>query len=297
MNHIRRILTPAFVCLIISFSASPVPAQASHKPRTAEHRVPSTGPLADRIQAILADPALSHAQFGISVTTLDGEMLYGLNDTRLFSPASDAKLATTAAAFALLPVDTLTWTTFVVGDGNVDSGGTLKGDIVLLGVGDPTMSARHYPYVEPGTEPPASTAESKPTSAPKTAMAVLDLLAEQVEQAGVRTVDGDVVGDDSFFLSEPYPLGWSWDQLQWSYGAPVSALTFNDNSDQLNIAADSSNPGTSQAEWTPDVDYYTVDNRMTCRTRPDGTSRSRAAARVHAGARMARLPRAGFTST
>ena len=159
-------------------------------------------------------------------------------------------------------MDTLTWTTFVAADGDIDASGTLHGNLVLLGVGDPTISARHYPYVEPGTTAPAAQ-ESLPGSAPKSAMDVLGLIAEQVLQTGVRTVDGDVIGDDTFFVSEPYALGWSWDALQWNYGAPVSALTFNDNTDELDITADPATAGATQAEWTPDVDYYTTDNSMT----------------------------------
>jgi D-alanyl-D-alanine carboxypeptidase/D-alanyl-D-alanine-endopeptidase (penicillin-binding protein 4) len=51
--------------------------------------------------------------------------------------------------------------------------------------------------------------------------------------------------------------------LQWSYGAPVSALTFSENSLDLSVTADPAVPGATKAEWTPNVDYYTLDNAMT----------------------------------
>ena len=133
--------------------------------------------------------------------------------------------------------------------GVLDSEGILHGDLTIVGSGDPTLSARHYPYKPPTpARPPAP--ETAPSSAapsstqpapaepeaPLSPLSSLDLLAQQVEQAGVRTVEGNIVGDDSFFLYEPYGKAWAWDDLQWAYGAPISALSFNENAIGLAIS-------------------------------------------------------------
>ena len=172
----------------------------------APHKAARKVPLPQAVAHILADPGVSQAHWGISVVAVSGSPIYKLNDGQYFNPASNAKLLTTAAAYALLPSG-LTFTTVVSSSVPVGSGGEVRGDVTIFGVGDANISARTVPFG----------IKTERTGPP---LAALEDMADQIVQHGVHSVTGDIVGDDTWFLFERYAAGWSWDDLQWGYGAP-----------------------------------------------------------------------------
>jgi D-alanyl-D-alanine carboxypeptidase/D-alanyl-D-alanine-endopeptidase (penicillin-binding protein 4) len=133
--------------------------------------------------------------------------------------------------------------------------GEIRGNITIFGVGDPNMSARTMPY---GVR----------TERIGSPLAALEDMADQIVRHGVHSVSGDIIGDDTWFLFERYGAGWSWDDLQWGYGAPVSALTVNDNEVYLNAMPAGQVGEAAGASWLPATAYYTLDNSLT--TSPPG---------------------------
>lgn len=209
----------------------------THKGRDPARLTKRTKKLAAAIQKMLSAAEVARAHWGISVITPEGAPIYELNDGQFFAPASNAKLFTTAAAFALLGPDFVS-KTYVVQEGTLDGKGRLDGSLRLVGTGDPSLSGRTYPY------------DGK-TERPDAPLHVLNELAVRVASAGIREIGGRIIGDATYFPQESYGPGWAWDDLQWGYGAPVSALTINDNVVYLGIAPGAKPGDPAAISWNP----------------------------------------------
>jgi len=213
--------------------------------------------LDQQIAALVAQPSVARAHWGIMVTTLDGTPIYALNEGHLFQPASTAKLFTTAAAMALLHPSHV-FTTTVTGNGLFMEDGTLRGTLTLNGGGDANLSGRDLPYIPPTLRP----TPAPPTNDP---LRYLEEMADQVKASGVKQVEGDVTGSDALFDPQPYPSGWSLDDVIWGYGAPVSGLSVTDNTLQLTISPRRAGvPFTDALAMIEQaVPYYTVEMHAT----------------------------------
>jgi D-alanyl-D-alanine carboxypeptidase/D-alanyl-D-alanine-endopeptidase (penicillin-binding protein 4) len=114
-----------------------------------------------------------------------------------------------------------------------------------------------YPYASAG-------GETSPLSA-------IEALADQmVKSSGVRRVDGNIVGDDQRYPWAPYPPSWTEDDKQHAFGAPVSALTVNDNVIMILVRPGARAGDVARVSLYPPVEYFTLDNRVT--TTAAGTS-------------------------
>jgi serine-type D-Ala-D-Ala carboxypeptidase/endopeptidase (penicillin-binding protein 4) len=157
------------------------------------------------LDAIFNAEIMSHGQWAVVVRALgSGERLYERNGGKLMMPASNMKIVTMAAAAQSMGWDAR-FTTVLETPAPID-GGVLRGDLYVRGGGDPTINTR-------GQRGAALFAEW--TSA--------------LSAAGIRKIDGRIIGDDNLFDDEGIGAGWAWDYLQYGYAAPVGALQYNED--------------------------------------------------------------------
>src|SRR5262249_36570293 len=86
--------------------------------------------------------------------------------------------------------------------------------------------------------------------------------ADQVASRGVKRISGSVVGDDTWYVWEPHPEGWTVDDTLYDYGAPVSALTVNDNVLTLTIHPGAHAGDPAEIDVSPPLEYYQIENRV-----------------------------------
>jgi serine-type D-Ala-D-Ala carboxypeptidase/endopeptidase (penicillin-binding protein 4) len=235
----------------------------------------------DEVRAWIAgqigQPRFEGATWGIEIRSLDtGAVVFEHNANKRLRPASNVKLFAAALALDRLGPDHRIRTS-ILAAAPPDSAGAVPGDLFIRGRGDFSMSAR---FREDGEDP------DEPLSRVVTA----------IEQAGVRRVDGRLVGDASWFHGPTPGAGWAWEDLAHAYGAGVSALIHNDNVIELLIR-----PGLVPGELCristrPRTDYLGLVNRtMTVEARDEAWIELRRLPGVDVVHVVGQLPRGGAT--
>ena len=169
--------------------------------------------------------------------TRPGDVVFALQPDQLMVPASNMKIVTLAVAADRLGWDRTFPTTFRATT-RMAADGTIHGDLVVRGTGDPMI----------GTLPASTTS--------------MTAIAEALWQQGVRRIDGRVIGDDDVFADEPLGEGWAWDDVTFTYSAPVSPLIYNENGASVAIVPGAA-PGMAASASLVDRDSgLTLDNAL-----------------------------------
>jgi D-alanyl-D-alanine carboxypeptidase/D-alanyl-D-alanine-endopeptidase (penicillin-binding protein 4) len=158
------------------------------------------------LDSMLDAPQWRTARWGVLIVhPRTGDTLYARDADRLFMPASNQKLVTGATALAVLGPD-YRWRTAVAAPRGAFRDGVVRGDLHVVGSGDPTVSDRMR----------------------GDAMIPLLALADTLRARGLRRVEGELVASGGAFPGDYWGYGWGWDDFDEPYSAGVSELLLND---------------------------------------------------------------------
>lgn len=207
----RWIVTAALIALAGGVSARSISADS----------------LQARLDAIFDAPLWKSSRWGVKVVDLEtSRVLYERDAEKAFMPASNMKLVTTAAALSALGPD-FRYETKIYASGDVGPDGTLKGDLVIVGSGDPSISNRFAKdRFDDASRRAKQTGEVEPE---KAIVPILQEWAKAVKDAGIRRVTGSVIADDDVFDDNPRSGSWQLSYYPEYYSAESSGLAANDN--------------------------------------------------------------------
>ncbi len=215
-------------------SVTPSPTPAGKPVQTLE-QVQST------IRQRLFDPAVRRGRVGVKITSLaSGKVLFEQDSEKYFMPASNMKNFTVAAALDRLGAN-YRLVTSVYATSLPDEAGTIRGDIRVYGRGDISVSTafNNGDYYRG-----------------------IDNLVDRIAAAGIKRIEGGIIGDESYFQGFHIPVTWEWDDLQPYYGAEISALPINDNAVDLVVTPGSSG-GACNVTISPPNPFFQIANLCT----------------------------------
>lgn len=186
------------------------------------------------VKNLLKTNAASAANLSLYVCDTDGKLVYEYQGEKGLSTASTQKIFTGAAALETLGKN-YQYTTSASYTGNLENG-QVQGDLFIKSNGDPTLGSWRYDGYKPED--------------------FNKQLLEAIKKAGITSIKGNIVIDDSYFDFQTTPGGWPWNDMGNYYGAGVWGVNWRENQFDLDMNGSKiikSNIDLPNVEWVSEV--------------------------------------------
>ncbi|MBQ6068766.1 MAG: D-alanyl-D-alanine carboxypeptidase/D-alanyl-D-alanine-endopeptidase [Bacteroidales bacterium] len=160
------------------------------------------------VRHITRKPAVRHGSLAVCVHNINKDStIYTRNEELAMLPGAVNKLFTTAAAYSRLGPK-FTFETYLYYTGSIDKQGTLNGDIIVTGSGDPFFCSSRFTYTD----------------------STFHRLMGGIRKMGIKRINGHIYADTSLFEDEMMHPSWQWADMGNGYASGVCGLNYNENS-------------------------------------------------------------------
>ncbi|MBD1392416.1 D-alanyl-D-alanine carboxypeptidase/D-alanyl-D-alanine-endopeptidase [Mucilaginibacter sp. ZB1P21] len=180
----------------------------------------------------------------VSLTVLDaktGEQVFTANPNMGLAPGSTMKAITSITALNVLGKDYRFKTAFSY-RGTITADGTLNGDVIIRGYGDPTLGSWRW----------ETTKEAY----------IRNQFVAAIRKAGIKKINGRVIGDDSFFGTQSIPDGWIYQDLGTYYGAGTTPLCWHENQFSIRLRTGEANTPIGVTGTSPEMPYLAFKSEL-----------------------------------